>query len=607
MKKITYILCLLLVSFIHYSCTRGTQKGTFPKDPTFCNPMNLDYGFVGEYNTPRRTAADPVIVLFKDKYYLFTTHDRGGYRVSDDLINWENLTFDSLFIQTALNNGEPLAPAVATDGNYVYYINFGGPKDDKGNLVDIFRTNDPQTGKWEVCGTIRNTADPTLFIDNGRFFVYHGLGADSPTHCFEIDSVTMKEIPGSAKALREPIHDLSACNAGYYIGRREITSELDAAFLLDKMQMLPCPEGPWVVKNNNKYYLQIAAPGTASQWYSDIVMESDSPTGPFTESPYNPVSMKVGGFIGSAGHSCVFKDRYGNWWQVTTMWIGVHQGFERRIGLFPVKFDEQGRMKVYTIMGDYPMLLPQRKFDPDTEYLTDWHIQSYKKNMMASSVHENFTPEKASDEDVRTWWSAETGNPGEWIMMDLGKTTEINALQVNFAEQDVDLSSPDEADYHAYIVYYSNDKKNWKIIIDKSQNRKAAPHDYVVLEKPLTAKYLRVENTHTAKRGKFAISDLRVFGKGDGNMPAQVVEPTVERNQQDERFAKITWQPSENADGYLIRFGYQPDFLNLCIQVKGNDTHSLTTHILTKEIPYFYRIDSYNGSGITQGEIATEK
>ena len=42
--------------------------------------------------------------------------------------------------------------------------------------------------------------------------------------------------------------------------------------------------------------------------YCDVVLESDSVNGGFVEQPYNPVSLKVGGFIGGAGHSCVFKD-----------------------------------------------------------------------------------------------------------------------------------------------------------------------------------------------------------------------------------------------------------------------------------------------------------
>ena len=130
------------------------------------------------------------------------------------------------------------------------------------------------------------------------------------------------------------------------------------------------------MKNKNKYYLQYATPGTICNWYCDVVLESDSVNGGFVEQPYNPVSLKVGGFIGGAGHSCVFKDKYENWWQVTSMWVGNHDEFERRIGLFPVSFDDKGRMRTHTVLGDYPMSLPQKKFNPQDISAFGWMLQS---------------------------------------------------------------------------------------------------------------------------------------------------------------------------------------------------------------------------------------
>lgn len=48
---------------------------------TLCNPLNLDYGWAGK---ARRDSADPVIVLFKERYCLFATDVAPGYRVSND-------------------------------------------------------------------------------------------------------------------------------------------------------------------------------------------------------------------------------------------------------------------------------------------------------------------------------------------------------------------------------------------------------------------------------------------------------------------------------------------------------------------------------------------
>lgn len=597
-------LSLLLVSFFLFSCAENKQVAE--QQTTFCNPMNLDYGWgcFQKREKKARTAADPVIVLFKDKYYLFTTMDIGGYRVSDDLITWKDVYFNPEIHASALDIDHYVAPAVAADDNYVYFINF--TRDRSKKKADVIRSADPENGKWEKCGEVRRMADPCLFIDDGRFYFYYGLGAEQSTTFFEVNPETFEEIEGTKKVLREYITDVKECISGYHFGRRELYDEIDASAWMGKFEKIPCPEGAWIVKNNDKYYLQYATPGTICNWYCDIVMESDSANGGFVEQPYNPVSLKVGGFIGGAGHSCVFKDKYGNWWQVTSMWIGNHDEFERRIGLFPVSFDAKGRMRTHTVLGDYPMLLPQKKFEPQDISAFGWMLQSFNKACMASSSLPGFEPEKAADENVRTWWSAESGNAGEHFVMNFGKKVQINSVQINFAEQDINPEAPKETDYHAYKLYTSNDGHTWKLLADKSGNKTAVPHEYLELSGPVEASYMKVENVHTPKEGKFALLDLRVFGSGYSDKPGQVKELSVKRNQEDERYASLAWNKVSGADGYLVRFGYQPDFLNQCIQVKGNETTELLLHILTKGVKYYYRVDTYNDSGITEGNVISE-
>ena len=597
-------LSLLLVSFFLFSCVEN--KLVTEQQTTFCNPMNLDYGWgcFQKREKKARTAADPVIVLFKDKYYLFTTMDIGGYRVSDDLITWKDVYFNPEIHASALDIDHYVAPAVAADDNYVYFINF--TRDRSKKKVDVIRSADPENGSWEKYGEVRRMADPCLFIDDGHFYFYYGLGAEQSTTFFEVNPETFEEIEGTKKVLREYITDVKGCTSGYHFGRRELYDEIDASAWMGKFEKIPCTEGAWIVKNNDKYYLQYATPGTICNWYCDIVMESDSANGGFVEQPYNPVSLKVGGFIGGAGHSCVFKDKYGNWWQATSMWIGNHDEFERRIGLFPVSFDAKGRMRTHTVLGDYPMLLPQRKFEPQDISAFGWMLQSFNKACVASSSLPGFEPEKAADENVRTWWSAESGNAGEHFVMNFGKKVRINSVQINFAEQDINPEAPKETDYHAYKLYTSNDGHAWKLLADKSGNKTAVPHEYLELSEPVEASYMKVENVHTPKEGKFALLDLRVFGSGYSDKPGQVKELSVKRDQEDERYASLAWNKVSGADGYLVRFGYQPDFLNQCIQVKGNETTELLLHILTKGVKYYYRVDTYNDSGITEGNAISE-
>ena len=49
-----------------------------------------------------------------------------------------------------------------------------------------------------------------------------------------------------------------------------------------------------------------------------------------------------------------------------------------------------------------------------------------------SSTFENYKPEYGVDEQFMTTWVAETGDPGEFFQVDLGKVSDIYAIQCNF-------------------------------------------------------------------------------------------------------------------------------------------------------------------------------
>jgi hypothetical protein len=48
-------------------------------------------------------------------------------------------------------------------------------------------------------------------------------------------------------------------------------------------------------------------------------------------------------------------------------------------------------------------------------------------------------PNLAVDEDIKTYWSAKTGNAGEWFQTDLGDVSTVNAIQINYADQDAEF------------------------------------------------------------------------------------------------------------------------------------------------------------------------
>ena len=146
--------------------------------------------------------------------------------------------------------------------------------------------------------------------------------------------------------------------------------------LLDEQ---PWIEGSWMIKSNNKYYLHYAGPGTEFKTYADGIYVADSPLGPYEYAPYSPFSFKPTGFITGAGHGCTFKDKNGKYWHIGTMTISVRHMFERRLGISPVAFDEDGHIHCNTDWGDYPQYFPGVKDDPVDSSFAGMMLLSHKK------------------------------------------------------------------------------------------------------------------------------------------------------------------------------------------------------------------------------------
>lgn len=589
-------LCLALV-------TAPTLQGGDGR--MFCNPLDLTL----DASRGWRHAADPAVVFYQNKWWLFTTWDFDGYRVSEDLVNWRDVRFDPGIRALALDkNGEYCGAAVCVFDGAVYFIAMHQPET-KGR-TPVLRTRDPLSGKWEKCGEIPAVQDPALFEDGGCLFLYHGLGEGAPTRVMELDTKTFTPIPGTEKELRPRIRQTSELTGGIELGRREILDETDTSAFPGKLSKLPCQEGAWMTKANNRYYLNYATPGTLTQWYSDVVMEGPSPTGPFTPMDYSPAAMMAGGFIGSAGHGCFFQDRHGNWLRMGTMWIGVHNAFERRVGLFPAGFDSKGRMFTDTAFGDYPQVLPGRAdaVGKPAGNAPRWMLVSEQSVCSSSSESPGHAAAQASDENVRTWWAAASGRKNEWMAMDLGENRTIHAVQVNLAEHDPKVSAKAPAtDGQKIILQTSDDGASWKTVWDRSSVEHPSAHPWKVFDPPMVTRHLRVVNAADSGAGPFALREVRAFGKGTGQAPEPVATLAVHRLAEDERFATFQWTPSPHADGYVLRFGAEPDALHLAIRIRGGGTSRFTTHVLNRGARYHFRLDAFNENGVTPGTLSSLK
>jgi hypothetical protein len=307
--------------------------------------------------------------------------------------------------------------------------------------------------------------------------------------------------------------------------------------------------------------------------------------------------MKAGGFIRGAGSGVLFLDHWENYWQVATMGIGVKNNLECRIGIWPAGFDEDGAMYCNTAFGDYPHYLPDGETDHRESRFTGWMLLNYNKPVRVSSTFGAYSARHLVDEDIKTHWSAATGDKGEWFISDLGGMATVRALQINYADQDADLFGKPLNSYQEYVVSYSANGKKWSTLFAKNGNRDDVPHDYIELESPVEARYLKVENL-SVSTGKFAVSGFRVFGLGHGEKPEAVSRFTAVRSDIDDRCdALLIWQPVDNAYAYNIYIGEHPGKLYNCVMIYGANEYHYRDMDHAK--PYYFAIEAISENGIS--------
>ena len=369
---------------------------------TFCNPLDLVVPGERSYR-----GGEPVVLVYQDDYFLFVSH-RKGYWYSPDFKDWTYVD--------APNYPGGVVSVVEMDGEL-----YGCSMNNK----NVFKAIDPKAGTWEQVGTLDSDryGDANMFVDDdGRLYLYYGWSQLMPFKVVELDKKTFKEIKGP-----EVLFFSDYRNHGFekrtnddviwsiFNGRREYFEE-----------EYPWIEGPWMTKHNGKYYLQYAAIGLELLSYSHGVYVGDSPMGPFTYSQHNPLTFKTTGFAVGAGHGSTFHDKNGQLWTICMIPASYGDaGRGSELAIFPTAVDADGVMHSNEEFGDYPQFWPGTRTDAVDHNWTGWKLLTHQKKVTVSSTFENDVPEHAVDENFMTNWAAQTGDPGEWFQVDLGKVADI--------------------------------------------------------------------------------------------------------------------------------------------------------------------------------------
>lgn len=588
----------------------------------FCNPVNINYRY--QFNQDPRTsalsinreAADPSMIYHGGRYYIFASMTLGVW-VSDDLVSWEN---------HRLPDTLPLydyAPDVRVIGEYVY---LSASKRD--NICNFFRTKDILNGPYEEIPGSFPFWDPNLFMDDdGRVYFYWGCATETPIYGVEMDRETMRPIgerhelifgdPWTKGFERVGVdHSISpktdeeveaACQ-GFFAAQGIDAATVPAEVLpmiRGMFSQRPFVEGAWMDKFDGKYYLQYACPGTEYNIYADGVYVSDHPLGPFRLAENNPYSYHPGGFMPGAGHGSTMRDKSGNLWHASTMRISVQHSFERRVGIWPAGLDQDGELFCNQRYGDWPIMVPDGETDPWAQ--PEWYLLSFGKNVRASSETEKHAPSCAADENVQTWWQAASANEGEWLELDLGQTYDVRAVQINFADDKLDIPVPGEfhtEDTPKYIddapmvtrwrLEGSVDGETYAVIEDKFDADTDLSHDLVIREDGMQLRYLRLVIREVPYGQRPCISGLRVFGRGNGEKPTVPGYQAVRIGDLD---FNVTIE-SHNAVGWNILWGQSPDKLYHSYMVFKPEQR---IGALVKGRNYYVRVDAFNENGITEG------
>ena len=570
MDKKSYCIAWLMLLFV------GSLHAQY-RTTTYCNPLNLDYTYPfhnSHLGKSYRSGADPAVVEFRGEYYMFVTRS-WGYWHSKDLLNWDFITPEKWYFEGCN------APAAHNYKDSALYV-CGNPS----GAMSILYTDNPKRGDWKaVPSVLHDLQDPALFIDDDeRAYMYWGSSNRWPIRGKELDMknkfLPIAKKPDSLLFLRPDIHGWERFGENH-------TSDIK-----------PFIEGAWMTKHNGKYYLQYAAPGTQFNVYGDGVYVGKSPLGPFQYAAHNPFCYKPGGFATGAGHGSTVCGPGGIYWHFGTIHLSINYKFERRLCMFPTFFDEDGVMYSDTYFGDYPHYSPDQVSRQTTSGgFRGWMLLSYGKPVKASSQLESYPVENVTDENLKTFWVAEKNDDKQWVEIDLEEVSDVYALQLNFFDyEETGFWGRMPNLRQRYLVEASVDGARWRVLVDYRNSFRDAPHNYIELDQPIEARYIRYRH-HYVPGKNLAMGDIRVFGLGRGKKPATVKGFTVVR-EADERNARISWKSVKGAQGYNVLWGVAPDKLYSSWMVYGDN--SLDLRALTVGQKYYFAIESFNENGISQ-------
>jgi beta-xylosidase len=272
--------------------------------PTYHNPI-----------IEARGGADPTVIRYEGKYYLYPTLDTKGYDVfvSGDLVHWEKK--GKCFTD---QRGGVWAPDVFYDseGSGLFYLYYTVDNPEGGKLIGVAEARSPLGPFNDKAVLEKNAIDAHLFKDSdGTLYLYYVNLKGG----FKIMGQKMSDPKTSKGQANEMLHPTEPWERRH----GEVT------------------EGPWVLKHNGTYYLMYSGSGASGPDYGIGYAMSKSPLGPFVKYAGNPIAHRGNGVFGP-GHHCVVEGPHGGLWMLYHQKVTEKNDWNRFIALDPLWFDQAG-------------------------------------------------------------------------------------------------------------------------------------------------------------------------------------------------------------------------------------------------------------------------
>lgn len=259
------------------------RGATFQKINIYGTEGLFDPGFSGDgpqFTNPvtDKSLADPQVIYWEGKYYLYSTSYWRGFRVyeSEDLVTWTNM---GVCLEGAWDTegGKFWAPEVSVkDGKF--YMVFSN-SNDLGIAV-----SDSPLGPFIAPEKplLKSTIDGHLFFDDdGRVYLYYvSWRSTYGIYGCELDPSLTSVIEGSEKRL------------------------LTATLAWEK-QGESIAEGPAMLKHNGTYYLTYSGSHYSSKDYAVGYATSDSPLGKYDKYEGSPILSRSTTVNGTGHHSFI--------------------------------------------------------------------------------------------------------------------------------------------------------------------------------------------------------------------------------------------------------------------------------------------------------------